>query len=169
MDWLKTLAPLLGTALGGPLGGAAASFIADKLGIESGTIEAVTDVLNSGKLSSDQIAALKVAELEFKKFLETNKIDVMRLEFQNVDSARQMKIATKTFFPEILSTFITLGFFGILAWMMYDDSVVESQPILIMLGSLGAAFGAVVNYWLGSNKGSDRSKELLAQAQPLKG
>ena len=41
-DWLKTLAPLLGTALGGPLGGAAASFIADKLGIENKTIEAVS-------------------------------------------------------------------------------------------------------------------------------
>ena len=34
MDWLKQLAPLLGTALAGPLGGAAAAFIADKLGVE---------------------------------------------------------------------------------------------------------------------------------------
>lgn len=31
MDWLKQIAPLLGTALGGPLGGAAASFIASKI------------------------------------------------------------------------------------------------------------------------------------------
>ena len=30
MDWFKTLAPMLGTALAGPLGGAAAAFIADK-------------------------------------------------------------------------------------------------------------------------------------------
>tara|TARA_R110000868_G_scaffold374098_1_gene638491 strand:- start:294 stop:482 length:189 start_codon:yes stop_codon:yes gene_type:complete len=60
MDWLKQLAPLLGTALGGPLGGAAASFIAGKLGIESNTIEAVTNVLNSGKLSPEQISAVKL-------------------------------------------------------------------------------------------------------------
>lgn len=36
-----------------------------------------------------------------------------------------------------------------------------------MLGSLGAAFGAVINYWLGSNKGSDRTKELLAGSGPV--
>ena len=35
---IKGLAPMLGTALAGPLGGAAASFIADKLGIETKTI-----------------------------------------------------------------------------------------------------------------------------------
>ena len=74
MDWLKQLAPLLGTALGGPIGGAAASFLADKLGIESNTIEAVTNILNSGKLSPEQISAVKLAEIDFQKFLETNKI-----------------------------------------------------------------------------------------------
>jgi membrane protein DedA with SNARE-associated domain len=50
---------------------------------------------------------------------------------------------------------------------MYDSSAVDSQPLLIMLGSLGAAFGAVINFWLGSNKGSDRTKELLAQSVPI--
>ena len=33
-DWIKNIAPLVGTALGGPLGGAAAAFLADKLGID---------------------------------------------------------------------------------------------------------------------------------------
>ena len=37
----------------------------------------------------------------------------------------------------------------------------------IMLGSLGSAFGAVVNFWLGANKDSDRTKELLVQAAPV--
>ena len=70
-DWLKTLAPLIGTALGGPLGGAAAAFLADKLGIEYKTVEAVTEVLNSGQMTPDQISAIKLAELDFKKFTET--------------------------------------------------------------------------------------------------
>lgn len=90
MDWLKTLVPLLGTALGGPLGGAAASFIADKLGIEGKTIEAVNDVLSSGKMSAEQVASLKLAEIDFKKFLEQNKIDVMKIEAADRDSARLM-------------------------------------------------------------------------------
>jgi hypothetical protein len=166
-DFLKTLAPLLGTALGGPLGGAAATFIANKLGLDSTEVKAVSDVLNSGKLTPDQVSQIKLAEIDFQKFMESNKIAIADLEVKNVEGARRMKEATHSLFPEILSTLVTLGFFGILCWMMYDKSALDSQPLLIMLGSLGAAFGAVINFWLGSNKGSDRTKELLAQAQPV--
>ena len=167
MDFLRTIAPILGQAFGGPLGSAAASFLADKLGVEEKTVQAVTDVLNSGKMTPDQIVQVKLAEIEFKKFLEDNKIKLEELEVKNVESARAMRIATASYFPEILSGLVTLGFFGILSWMMYDNSAVDSQPLLIMLGSLGAAFGAVINFWLGSNKGSDRTKELLAQSVPI--
>ncbi|MBK7424861.1 MAG: hypothetical protein IPJ48_18265 [Propionivibrio sp.] len=80
-----------------------------------------------------------------------------------------MKSVTNSYFPEVLSALITVGFFGNLGWMMHDHTAIDNQPLLIMLGSLGAAFGAVVNFWLGStNKGSDRIKELLAQAAPIR-
>ena len=161
MDWLSKLVPLLGTALGGPLGGAAASFIADKLGIESKTIEAVTDVLNSGKLSPDQIAAIKVAEIDFKKFLEQNKIDLVKMDFDNTKSARDMQIITKSTTPAIMSYLITAGFFGILTYMLSDANV-SSEPLLVMLGSLGTAWIAVVNYWFGSSHGSAQKSEILA-------
>jgi hypothetical protein len=48
--------------------------------------------------------------------------------------------------------------------MMFGN-VEPSEPLLIMLGALGAAFGAVVNFWLGSNSTSARKTELLAAAQ----
>jgi len=163
-DWFKTLAPLLGTALGGPLGGAAAAFLADKLGVESKTVEAVTEVLNSGKLTPDQISQIKLAEIEFKKWAGDHDIKIMELDNANVDGARKMREATHSYFPEILSTIITVGFFAILVSMTRDKTLVESAPLMIMLGSLAAAFGGVINFWLGSNKGSDRTKELLAQA-----
>jgi hypothetical protein len=161
MDWLKTLVPLLGTALGGPLGGAAASFIADKLGIESSTIEAVTDVLNSGKLSPDQLSNLKLAELDFKKFLEQNKIDLARMDMENTVSARTMQTTTHSTTPAVMSYVITAGFFGILAFMM-SDAYVASEPLLVMLGSLGTAWVAVVNFWFGSSHGSVQKSEMLA-------
>ena len=165
-DWknlFKGIAPTLGTALGGPLGGAAAAFIADKLGIESKTVEAVTDVLNSGKLSPEQIEKVKLAEIDFTKFLETNKIDMLKVHVDNTKDARAMGVATRSPFPAILSTIITVGFFGILGWMLYDDKITNSEPILIMLGALGAAFAAVVNYWLGSSNGSTMKTEALAR------
>lgn len=163
MDWLKGIAPLLGTALGGPLGGAAASFIADKLGIASGTVEAVTDALTNGKLTPDQLSQVKLAELEFKKFLEANKIDLFKLEVEDRSNARAMQVALKSNMPAVLTVMITLGFFGVLGWMLYDESVVNSPPLLIMLGSLGTAWTGCCAYWFGTTKGSSDKNMMLSQ------
>lgn len=166
-DWKKllgTVAPVLGTALAGPLGGAAAGFIADKLGLSEKTVTAVTEAISGGKLDAAQIAQIKLAEIEFDKFLKQHDIDLAKLDLENVEGARRLREHTGSIFPELLSGFITIGFFGVLAYMMYDHSAMDSQPLLIMLGTLGAAQTAVLNFWLGSNKGSDRTKELLAQA-----
>ena len=162
-DFLKTIVPMLGNAIAGPLGGVAASFLADALGLEEKTVEAVSEVLNSGKMSPDQVASIKLAEIEFRKFLEQNKIDIEKINMENVRSARDMQSVTRSWFPATLSSGITLGFFGILGWMLYDDNIVNSEPILIMLGSLGAAFGAVCNFWLGSSQSSLQKNELLAR------
>lgn len=161
---LKTVAPVLGTALGGPLGGAAASFIAGKLGLDNKTVESVTKALSGPALSPEQITALRAAEDDMKKFMADHDIKLAQLDNDNVEGARKLREATHSYFPEVLSTIITIGFFGILVSMTRDKSLVESAPLMIMLGSLAAAFGGVVNFWLGSNKGSDRTKELLAQA-----
>jgi spore maturation protein SpmB len=114
-------------------------------------------------MSPDQVASIKLAEIEFKRFLEQNKIDIEKINMENVQGARNMQSITRSTFPAVLSAFITLGFFGILGWMLYDDNIANSEPVLIMLGSLGAAFGAVCNFWLGSSQSSLQKNELLAR------
>lgn len=169
MDWLKTLAPMLGTALGGPLGGAAAAFIADKLGIDNKTVEAVSDVLNSGKMSADQISALKLAEIDFQKFLEQNKIDLAKLDVDNTKSAREMQMATRSHTPDVLAGIIVVGFFGILITMMLGLlKISDQQALLLLLGSLAAAFGAVINFFFGSSHGSQTKDRLLANSTQQK-
>ena len=169
MDWIQTLVPLLGTALGGPLGGAAAAFIADKLGLEDKTVEAVSEVLNSGKLSPEQITGLKLAEIDFQKFLEQNKVDLARLSVDNTKDARAMQTVTRNQMPAVISVIITTGFLGLLTgmmagWLKADDN----QAMLIMLGALGAGFGVVINFWMGSSSDSGRKTELLAQSPSVK-
>jgi hypothetical protein len=39
--------------------------------------------------------------------------------------------------------------------MMLDYTAIDNEPLLIIYGSPGAAFGAVANFWLRSNKGWD--------------
>ena len=166
-DFLKNLVPLIGSALGGPLGGAAASFVASKLGLDPTDLKAVNDVLTGGKMTPDQITQVKLAELDFQKFLESNKIDLARLTIENTKDARDMQKQTQSIFPATLSTIVTAGFFGILASMMLTE-IRPSEPLLIMLGALGAAFAAVVNFWLGSSNGSQNKDKMLAAATPSK-
>ena len=168
MDWLKNLVPLIGTALGGPLGGAAASFVADKLGLPQNTIEAVTEALNAGNLSPEQISNLKTAEIDFKKFLETNKIDVMKLDVENTKSAREMRINTGSHIADVLAVIIVAGFFAILVSMMLGTlNIADNQSLLILLGSLYAGFGSVLNFFYGSSSGSQKKDTLIAQAPSI--
>lgn len=169
LSWLKTVVPAIGTALGGPLGGAAASFIADKLGIGEKTVEAVTDVLAKTKLDSQQIAQLKLAEIDFDKFCRQNQIDIYRLDVEDRQGARHLQEVTGSWVPGVLAFIIVTGFFAILVSMMYGVLKVEDQQsLLILLGALSAGFGAVLNFYFGSSHGSVQKNVLLAQSQPVK-
>jgi hypothetical protein len=175
MDWLKTLAPLLGTALGGPLGGAAASFIADKLGIESKTIDAVSEVLNSGKMSPEQVSALKLAELDFKKFLEDNKIKLAELEFKQDEligkdraDARAMQVATHSKMPAILTIMVTIGFFSVLGALLMMPELKANEIVLVMVGQLSAVWGACVAFYVSTTFNSANKTKMLAESLPVK-
>lgn len=149
-EFLKTLAPTVASALLGPLGGVVVSALGGIFGVEEPTVEKVTQLFQDGKLTPEHIVEIKKLEMELKAQEAERGFRYSELEFKNVEGARQMQAQTHSKFPAMLSGFITLGFFGILGWMLYDDNIVNSEPVLIMLGSLGAAFGAVVNFWLGS-------------------
>lgn len=169
MEFLKTLVPMLGTALGGPFGGIAAGFIAEKLGLEGKTVDAVTKALSDNKMTADQVTAIRLAEIDFTKFLAQNEITKDQLDTQNTADARAMQIAVKSHTPDILAVIIVTGFFGILiAMMMGVLAVSDQQALLILLGSLSAGFGAVLNFFFGSSRGSQNKDVLLASSTPAK-
>jgi len=169
MEFLKTLVPMLGTALGGPFGGIAAGFIAEKLGLEGKTVDAVTKALTDNKMTADQVTAIRLAEIDFTKFLAQNEITKDQLDTQNTADARAMQIAVKSSTPDILAVIIVTGFFGILiAMMMGLLTATDQQALLILLGSLSAGFGAVLNFFFGSSRGSQNKDILLANSTPTK-
>jgi gas vesicle protein len=166
-DWIKTIAPMVGTALGGPLGGAAAAFLADKLGVSDKTVEAVSKVLNDGKLSPEQITSIKQAEIEFQKFLESNKIKLEEIAAADRGSARDMLKSTRSYVPATLTFGITAGYFVVLIGMMMKwFEVSDSQVMLIMLGQLGTAWGVTIAFWFGTTSGSKDKTEMLANSKP---
>lgn len=171
MDWkdaLAKLAPTAASLLAGPFAGMAVKALGDALGLDNPTQEKIGQAFKSGQLSGDQLVAIKLAEQQLALKLE--ELGVRREEIDASDraSARAMFTATHSKVPAVLSIMITVGFFGVLAAMFKYPEIKESAPLMIMLGALGAEFGAVCKFWLGGNAGSDRTKELLAQAQPIK-
>lgn len=62
----------------------------------------------------------------------------------------------------ILALSIAVGFFGIL-WLLLKHDVDTSMrdALLIMVGALGSAFGAVVNFFFGSSSGSQVKTQLM--------
>ena len=84
---------MLGTALGGPFGGIAAGFIAEKLGLESKTVDAVIKALDDNKMTADQVSAIRLAEIDFTKFLAQNEITLAQLDTQNTTDARKRDTA----------------------------------------------------------------------------
>jgi hypothetical protein len=169
MDFLKTLVPMLGSALGGPFGGIAAGFIAEKLGLEGKTVDAVTKALTDNKMTADQVTAIRLAEIDFIKFMAQNEITKDQLDTQNTADARAMQVAVKSSTPDILAVIIVTGFFGILIAMMLGLlTASDQQALLILLGSLSAGFGAVLNFFFGSSRGSQNKDVLLANSTPNK-
>jgi hypothetical protein len=164
---LKTVAPWIGTALGGPLGGMAVTAAANALGLTDKTTDAIKSALGGATpeqmlalKQADQTFSLQMQELGFKQIT-----DLEGIAAQDRKDARLMQTGTRSRMPAILSTVITVGFLGLLTGMMSDVlHAVDNQAMLIMLGALGVAFGQVINFWLGSTSESGRKTELIAQA-----
>jgi hypothetical protein len=68
----------------------------------------------------------------------------------------------------LLATIIVVGFFILLVFLILYPLQKDSTGVIFMLfGALSAAFGAVVQYFFGSSKGSADKTDLIARAQPI--
>lgn len=164
MSWKQVvgqIAPTIGRALGGPLGGMAANVLLEALGLPP---DAEDDAIEKQLASNpEQLVKLKEAELNFKARLKELDIDLEKIHADDRNSARQREIAIKDKMPGLLASLVTLGFFGTLGWML-KHGIPENggEALLVMLGALGAGWGSVTNYYFGSSRGSKEKNELLA-------
>lgn len=159
---LGQIAPTVATAMGGPLAGLAVSAVSKAMGLSP---EEAQKTLESGKMSADQIAQIKVAEIELQKQANELGLNFEKLAVDDRKSAREMQAAVRSWIPGTLSIGVTLGFFGILVGLM-TQSVKAGPEIEIMLGSLGTAWTGIIAFWFGSSAGSQKKDDLLHQSKP---
>jgi hypothetical protein len=165
MEWLKQIAPTIATALGGPLAGMAVSAISKAVGVEP---DQVQDMISTNKLTADQVAQIKIAEIELAKQAQELGLNFAKLEVEDRKSAREMQAATRSWMPPILAGAVTLGFFAIMTLMFFNKVDSNNPAILMMLGSLGTAWTGIIAYYFGSSAGSQAKTEMLSKAQPIK-
>lgn len=174
MDWKSVVgkvAPMLGVALAGPLGGVAVATIADALGLSEKTEAAITEALAG--TTPEQLMALKNADQAFAVKMQeigfANAKDIEALVVGDRDSARKREMEVKDNTPRNLAYGITVGFFSVLLFIMTADVQEGMKEVLyIMLGALGASWQACMSYYFGSTKGSQIKTELLAASTPAK-
>jgi hypothetical protein len=145
---LKGVAPVLATAVAGPLGAAAVTAIADKLGV-SDTVASVVQAIGS-----DPQAAQKLADLE----LEYAKIDAA-----NVADARAMQIAAlhqddvfSKRFVMYLAIFWSVFAVAYISFITFGNipaaNVRFADTILGFI--LGTVIATVLNFFFGSSQSS---------------
>jgi hypothetical protein len=158
-----TVAPFLGTAIGGPLGGMAGKALQDALGVD--TDEAALEALQT----PDGLAKLKAAEASLKIRLEELGVDVEEIHQRDRDSARQRQIHTGDNTPQILAYVYSAMFFLLLAAKFYIVIAgITFDPIAMSTldTATGVLFGMVYaskDYFFGSSSGSKAKTEMLGK------
>ena len=161
LNLVRTVAPSIATAVGGPLAGMATRAISEALlGKPDGTEDELIDA--AAKATPEQLLALKKAEQDFAVRMRELEIDLQRIDAADRSSAREREVKTGDWTPRVLAAAVTLGFFGVLGYMIaYGLPPQGGEALLVMLGTLGTAWGAIVSYYFGSSAGSKEKTEAM--------
>lgn len=162
MDWksiVKSVAPMLGTALGGPMAGAATKFIAEKfLGKSDATESEISEAVLGA--SPEQLLQIKKLDVDFRTRMRELDVDVFKMEVADRSSARDL--AKVDMRPHIaLSAIYTTGYFVMVYLFMTGKVQIDAglkTEFSIVLGVMTAAQTMIMQFWFGSSSGS-KSKD----------
>lgn len=164
LNLVRTVAPSIASAVGGPLAGMATRAISEALlGKPDGTEEELAQAVPNA--TPEQLLALKKAEQDFIVRMRELDIDIERLSNEDRASARDREIKTKDITPRLLAAAITVGYFSVLFWMLNHGLPNNggSEAMLVMLGTLGTAWGGIVAYYFGSSAGSREKNDTISK------
>ena len=145
------LAPTIGAALGGPVGGAAAGMLANVLGCDP-TPQKIEKALQQA--TTEQIAEIKKAELDFEVRMKELDVDIFALETKDVQDAR--KNFAKDWTARVIGLIMVLffcGYVGLITLLPPEQNSMELTNLV--MGYLGGLVSAVVSFYFGSSQNSE--------------
>ncbi len=162
LNLVRTVAPSIATAVGGPLAGMATRAISEALlGKPDGSEQELAEA--AARATPEQLLALKQAEQDFAVKMRELDIDLERIANEDRSSARNREVATRDWTPRVLAGLVTGGYFGVLFYMLKNGLPQHggSEAMLVMLGTLGTAWGGIMAYYFGSSAGSKAKDEAM--------
>jgi len=146
------LAPTLGAALGGPVGGAAATMLADVLGCDP-TPQKIEKALQQA--TPEQLAEIKKAELDFEVRMKELEVDVFALETKDTQHARDAFQEDWTARAIALLSILLFGGYVLLVTLQPADDN-DLNVVNLVLGYLGGIVSSVVSFYFGASKSGSK-------------
>ena len=149
---IGSVAPTLGTALGGPLGGMAGDAISKVLGCDNDPVSLEKAIATA---TPEQLLEIKKVEKEFEAKMKELDVDIYKLETQEKQDAR--KTFSKDWTARIIGIAMVGGFLGYIFLVTLQPPEQNSEALInLVLGYLGGLASAVISFYFGaSNKQDD--------------
>ncbi|MEX2964515.1 hypothetical protein [Microbulbifer sp. TYP-18] len=168
MSWkaiVKSVAPTLGAALGGPVAGTAVKFLSDHfLKDGEGSEQDIAELVQNA--SPEKLLELRGLDNDFKVKMRELDIDVYQLEVEDRKSARELGIKGGLWVQAVLSFVFISGYF-FLTYLLFSGSV-EVTPAFeqtgtLMLGVITGAIPMILQFWYGSSQGSKEKTKAMVK------
>jgi len=152
---IGAVAPTLGTAISGPLGGMAMGKIAEVLGVSNDQKSVQQAIQNA---TPEQMMELKKAEQEFETQMKKLDVDVFKLETQDKQNARSM--FSKDWTARVIGVAIIGGFMGYIFLVTIQPPEQNSEALInLVLGYLGGLASAIISFYFGASNTSDKKEQ----------
>ena len=149
---LKSLAPTIASAAGGPMAGMAVKMAASKLGLpENTTANEIEDLIER---QPERAVALKQADEDFKNRIREMEIDLESFKTEVEDRKDPRENFSSDWTPKIFSILCLLlygGFVMIVTLMPHDQN--DETIISLVLGQLSGILGTAAAFFYGGSSG----------------
>jgi hypothetical protein len=158
---LRTVAPELALALGGPFGPIASAAVSAALGTPAGDDKAAETALLTA--TPDQLLALQNSRQAFMAQMKQLGIDEAKLAFDDTANARAREIAVKDWTPRIIAYLVILLVLVAEGSMFFIGQPKSMDGVVLgrILGTLDSALMLVLGYYFGSSAGSSNKDSTI--------
>lgn len=156
---IGTVAPLLGTALGGPFGGLAGTLLAKALKTDDPKAQEAAIVSTDPQV----LLQLRQAESALKQHMDDNKITEEQLRFADTANARNREILVHDNTNKVLAYFV-IGFTALLEGWVLTHGIPDAVDKILagrILGTLDSAALLVMGYYFGTSAGSAAKTDVI--------